>query len=82
MAFPDLATASLARAIPDKNTVIHIYCNNNFRNAEGPFPSKLPSATLNLSTSIALFNYGYRNVYELGPLLDIADSGLDLVSPR
>ena len=82
LSFPDLATASLARTIPDKNTVILIYCNNNFRNAEGPFPSKLPSASLNLSTYIALFNYGYRNVYELGPLLDIVGSGLDFVSWR
>ena len=31
---------------------------------------KLPTASLNLSTYIALYNYGYRNVYELGPQLD------------
>ena len=42
--------------------------NNSFRNAEGPFPAKLASAWLNLSTYIALYNYGYRNVYELAPL--------------
>ena len=31
----------------------------------------MPTASLNLSTYIALYTYGYRNIYELGPLLDI-----------
>lgn len=79
LSFPDIAVATLQDMIPDKNTKILIYCNNNFRNAEGPFPSKLPTASLNLSTYIALFNYGYTNVYELGPLLDIKTSKLDFV---
>ena len=76
LSFPDIAVASLARTIPDKTTRILIYCNNNFTNAEGPFPTKAPSASLNLSTYIALYNYGYRNVYELGPLIDAAKSRL------
>ena len=53
---------------------------HNFANAEGPFPSKLPSASLNLSTYIALYSYGYENVYELGPLIDVKTSKLELVS--
>jgi hypothetical protein len=77
LSFPDITIESLNQTIPDKNTRILIYCNNNFMNAEGPFPSKLPSASLNLSTYIALYNYGYRNVYELGPLLDINTSRLE-----
>ena len=80
LSFPDIAVESLARTIPDKATRILIYCNNNFAGAEGPFPSKLPSASLNLSTYIALYNYGYRNVYELGPLIDFEKSRLTLVS--
>lgn len=32
------------------------YCNNNFLDAEGPFPAKLASASLNLSTFIALYS--------------------------
>jgi hypothetical protein len=76
LSFPDLAIASLERLIPDRATRILIYCNNNFRNAEGPFPAKLASASLNLSTYITLYNYGYRNVYELAPLIDSANSGL------
>jgi phage shock protein E len=74
--FPDIAIESLKRAIPDKNTRILIYCNNNFSNAEGPFPAKIARASLNLSTYIALYSYGYRNVYELGPLIDIRSSAL------
>src|SRR5262245_65782006 len=74
--FADIAVESLKRTIPDRATRVLIYCNNNFSNAEGPFPSKLPSASLNLSTYIALYNYGYRNVYELAPLIDMGTSAL------
>jgi hypothetical protein len=70
LSFPDIAIDSLAQTIPDRDTRILIYCNNNFANLEMAFASKLPSASLNLSTFIALYNYGYRNVYELAPLLD------------
>ena len=45
LSFPDIAVDSLAKTIPDKGTRILIYCNNNFVNAEGPFPSKMPSAS-------------------------------------
>jgi hypothetical protein len=76
LSFSDIAVHSLARTIPDKNSRILIYCNNNFANAEAPFPSKLPSASLNLSTYIALYNYGYRNVYELAPLIELSKSML------
>ena len=82
LSFPDIAVASLESVIPDRSTRVLIYCNNNFRDAEEPFPSKLPSASLNLSTYIALYNYGYRNVYELAPLLDIKTSALDFATSR
>jgi phage shock protein E len=74
--FSDITIESLKRTIPDKSTRILIYCNNNFRNAEAPFPSKMPTASLNLSTFIALYNYGYHNIYELGPLTDPKESKL------
>jgi rhodanese-related sulfurtransferase len=77
MSFPDIAIESLKNTIPDKNTRILIYCNNNFRGALTAFASKTPSASLNLSTYIALYNYGYRNIYELGPLVDIHESKLE-----
>jgi hypothetical protein len=74
LSFPDITVESLARTLPDKATRVLIYCNNNFENAPGPFPTKLPSASLNLSTYVTLYTYGYRNVYELGPRLDPATS--------
>ena len=39
----------------------------------------MPRASLNISTYIALYTYGYRNVYELAPLVDPAKSKLTLV---
>jgi phage shock protein E len=80
LSFPDIAIDSLNTALPDKNTRILIYCNNNFLGAEKAFPAKAVTASLNISTYIALYNYGYRNVYELGPLLDIKASKLDFES--
>jgi hypothetical protein len=61
---------------------ILIYCNNNFQNAEGPFPSKAPIASLNISTFISLYDYGYRNIYELGPRIDPKKSKLPLVPTK
>jgi hypothetical protein len=74
--FSDITIASLQKSLPDKNARVLIYCNNNFKNAEDAFPSKLPSASLNLSTYIALYNHGYRNIYELKPLVDLQKSKL------
>ncbi len=81
LSYPDIAIETLRVAVPDAGTRILIYCNNNFANAEGPFPAKLASASLNLSTYIALYNYGYRNVYELAPLIDLRSSRLEF-EPR
>lgn len=80
LSFPDITVESLASMLPDKNATILIYCNNNFLNEPRAFPTKMAPASLNLSTYIALYTYGYRNVYELGPLLDVKTTKLDLVS--
>ena len=82
LSFPDIAVDSLHAAIPDKATRILIYCNNNFLGALSAFPTKLPAASLNLSTYVALYSYGYRNVYELAPLVDIKASKLHFESSR
>jgi hypothetical protein len=82
LSFPDIAVETLQAAIPDKSTRILIYCNNNFRDAEQPFPTKIPVASLNLSTYVALYSYGYRNIYELAPQLDLASSRLEFESSR
>ena len=80
LSFPDITRESLAAVIPAKDTRILIYCNNNFVNAEGAFPTKMATASLNLSTYIALYNYGYRNVYELAPLLDARTAKIELIA--
>ena len=80
LSFPDIAVESLKQTFPDKNARILIYCNNNFQGAEEAFPTKIKIASLNLSTYIALYSYGYMNVYELGPLVDVKMSKLELVS--
>jgi len=78
--FTDLTADALAARVPGRDTRILIYCNNNFAGAPEPFPTKAARASLNLSTFIALYTYGYRNVYELGPLVDIARTKLPLES--
>jgi len=82
LSFPDITVESLKQLLPDKNAAILIYCNNNFVGEQKAFPTKMPVASLNLSTYIALYSYGYRNVYELGPLLDINKSKLEFVPAR
>ena len=74
--FTDFTAPSLAQVIPSKTTRVLIYCNNNFRGAPISLASKSAPASLNISTSIALQTYGYTNVYELGPLLDVATTKL------
>ena len=77
LSFPDITVDSLNAMLPDKNARILIYCNNNFVGEQKAFPTKIATASLNLSTYIALYSYGYRNIYELGPLLDVKTSKLE-----
>ncbi len=74
--FTDFTAESLAKVIPAKDTRVLIYCNNNFLGAPRSLASKSPAASLNISTYIALATYGYTNIYELGPLLDVATAKL------
>ena len=67
----EFTSETLAKIIPSKDSKILIYCNNNFLSSPVSFASKAPAASLNLSTQVSLNAYGYLNVYELGPLLDI-----------
>jgi hypothetical protein len=89
LSFPNIDIESLKKTLPDKNVRILIYCNNNFTDPSKPagqgidaraFASKAPVASLNISTYISLYSYGYKNVYELAPLLDPAKTSLKLVS--
>jgi len=74
--FTDFTADSLAKAIPAKTKRILIYCNNNFRGAPVSLRSKSPAASLNISTYVALATYGYTNIHELGPLLDVKTTKL------
>jgi phage shock protein E len=74
--FTDFTAETLARVIPAKNARVLIYCNNNFLGAPRSLASKGAPASLNISTYIALATYGYTNIYELGPLLDVATTKL------
>jgi phage shock protein E len=74
--FTDFTAQTLAGVIPTKTTRILIYCNNNFEGSDTAFPTKAPAASLNLSTYTSLRAYGYANVFELGPLLDVYRTAL------
>jgi rhodanese-related sulfurtransferase len=74
--FTEFAEQTLAKVIPNKQTKILIYCNNNFLGNQAALFSKSPAASLNLSTFTSLMAYGYTNIYELGPLLDVRTTRL------
>ena len=74
--FTDFTSDTLAQVLPTKATRVLIYCNNNFLGAPVSLTSKAAPASLNISTYIALAAYGYTNVYELGPLLDVSTTRL------
>ncbi len=71
LAFTDFTSEALAALIPSQSTRILIYCNNNFENEPVNLARKNAPVSLNIQTFINLHAYGYKNVYELGPLLDM-----------
>lgn len=75
--FTEFTESNLQRLIPNKNTKILIYCNNNVADSPIVFASKEVSAALNLSTFTSLYSYGYKNVYELGPLLSLKTTRIE-----
>ena len=91
--FSDFNQRSLAELIPDPNTRILIYCNNNFEGNPVDFTTKMvlpPTASdevideerpvmmaLNVPTYINLYGYGYQNVYELDELVNVSDQRIE-----
>lgn len=69
--FTEFTAENLAQVIPTKDTRVLIYCNNNFDGDKIAFAGKAAPAALNLSTFSNLVIYGYSNVYELGPAIDV-----------
>ena len=76
--FTEFTAETLAKVVPSKSTKILIYCNNNFLGSPTAFASKAPAASLNLSTYSSLKAYGYTNIFELGPLLNVSNTKIPL----
>ena len=74
--FTEFTAEALAAVIPAFDTPVLIYCNNNFADRLDAFPTKAPAVSLNVSTYTSLRAYGYTRVYELAPLLRVAESKL------
>ena len=75
----DFTADALAAALPDAKRPILIYCNNNFSNNKAPVALKSAPVSLNIQTFINLAAYGYRNVYELGQVVDFDDPAVGWV---
>ena len=77
--FTDFTDQSLRAALRDPGVRILIYCNNNFSNNAQPVVLKRVELALNIQTFINLYGYGYRNVYELGDVVDFNDPAVGWV---
>ena len=77
--FSEFSEGKLAQVIPNKNTRILIYCNNNFETKQPAFALKSAPLALNVPTFVNLHGYGYENVYELADVLKLDDPGVNLV---
>jgi len=83
--FTKFTQQNLMRVIPNPETKILIYCNNNIQNDPINFALKtaLPAnnqplmLALNIPTNINLYGYGYKNVYELNDVIDVLVSRMD-----
>jgi phage shock protein E len=73
LSLTDFTAPALAAAIKSPNTRILIYCNNNFENNIAPVVLKSAPLSLNIQTFINLYGYGYKNVYELGDIVNFND---------
>ncbi len=69
----DFTAPRLTQVLGEANRRILIYCNNNFSNNRTPVVLKRVELALNIQTFINLYGYGYRNVYELGEVVDFDD---------
>ncbi|MFK8057990.1 MAG: rhodanese-like domain-containing protein [Saprospiraceae bacterium] len=84
--YTEFTEETLTRNIPDPETRILIYCNNNFTGDRVALASKviLQSVAqqrgvrprllaLNIPTHVTLRGYGYQNIFELDELVDVMD---------
>jgi rhodanese-related sulfurtransferase len=73
LSLPDFTAQSLAAALKNPNVRILIYCNNNFENNVAPVVLKSVQLALNIQTFTNLYGYGFKNVYELGDVVNFND---------
>jgi len=73
LSLTDFTAPALAAVLKNPNTRILIYCNNNFENDIAPVVLKAAPLSLNIQTFINLYGYGYKNVYELGDVVNFND---------
>lgn len=78
--FSDFTDEKLAEVIPNHDTRVLIYCNNNFTDDAEPIPLKRISLALNIPTFINLYGYGYENIYELGVLTETTNTDVNWVA--
>ncbi len=74
--FSDFSEEKLAKLIPNKDTRILIYCNNNLLGDPILYVGKMAPMALNIPTYINLYAYGYKNVYELSEDVHVSDERL------
>lgn len=93
LSFTDFTQGNLYKVIPNLNTKILIYCNNNFAGDPVDFETKMSvpqiftnqilsqrkpvMLALNIPTYINLYGYGYKNIYELNELVNINDKRIE-----
>ena len=95
MDFTEFTQERLNELIPDPETKILIYCNNNFvtdfedltmdynlqsKAMTYPKPNLKKyqrTLALNIPAYINLYGYGFKNVYELGELVLVADERVE-----
>ena len=76
--FSDFTKQKLKEVIPNKETRILIYCNNNFDSPNLAMANKSFDLALNIPTFINLHGYGYENIYELEDYIKEEDSKIKL----
>lgn len=74
--FSDFTQEKLSKLIPDQQTRILIYCNNNFTDDPAYMALKKLQLALNIPSYINLYGYGYKNVYELNESVSVKDERL------
>lgn len=75
----EFTSEKLSKVIPNKKSKILIYCNNNFTGSPISMAYKVAPASLNITSQVHLRAYGYENIFELQPTIDVKKTILPFV---